>query len=139
MLRVLILDDDRAVALAVSRMMERSFSWLPGSEFVLAAKPAEALDAIVALPRDDKTLVVVSDYNLQDAMTGIRFLGEVARLRADAVRVLISGYDPQDFHERGSAGVVDYFIQKPFGVREAQDLVRLIAEGPPAEHPEPFA
>lgn len=131
MLRVLILDDEEAVARTVASMMQRSLSWLPGSEFAFATRPREALQLVESLPRDGKTLVVVSDYNLRDSMTGIAFLAGVAARRSDAVRVLISGYDPADFAERGSAGIVDYFIQKPFGGAEATELVRLISEGPP--------
>lgn len=130
MLRVLILDDEEDVARTVASMMQRSLSWLPGSEFAFATRPREALHLVESLPRDNKTLVVVSDYNLSDSMTGIAFLANVASRRSDAVRVLISGYDPADFAERGSAGVVDYFIQKPFGTAQASDLVRLISEGP---------
>lgn len=81
MSRVLVVDDERPVAAALSRILRRA-----GHEVELAASGAEALQRLAGFAPD----LLISDYRMPQ-MSGVELLDEVARRLPGCKRVLISG------------------------------------------------
>jgi PAS domain S-box-containing protein len=81
--RVLIVDDERDVAEAISLLLA-----VEGFEVAVASSENEALDAVTAAPPD----VIVSDYQLRAGQTGIGVVGAVrSRLSSIVPVVFLTG------------------------------------------------
>ncbi len=106
-MRILIVDDEAGVLRALERLFRRN-----GHEVRTATSPAEALRAL-----DEFTPgAVISDF-LMNGMSGVEFLGQVAKRVPEARRILLSGYAEVD-------GKIDaVFIRKPY---DAKDLLRVL-------------
>ena len=62
--------------------------------------------------------VVTTDYVMGDGHNGIWLLGEVKKKQPDALRILFSGSEPDEFEEHLKSGLVQRLIQKVSTVEE---------------------
>ncbi|HUR69703.1 MAG TPA: hypothetical protein VM370_10710 [Candidatus Thermoplasmatota archaeon] len=115
---VLLVDDDPFIREFLPLLVLRGAppgTPLPRIEVAQAPEEALALSGSLKATR----LVVVSDFDLKTATTGLDLLVEMARRRPDSVRILLSG------HRRVELGsLVDHpehvqcFLEKPFKLQE---------------------
>jgi CheY-like chemotaxis protein len=110
--RILIVDDERQVVLALSRLLRRH-----GFAVECAHSGAEALSL---LERFDPH-VVITDYRMP-GMNGAEVLREVLHLRPQAIRLLISGYTEAAGGVK--LGVAHGVIPKPWDDDALLELVR---------------
>jgi len=112
--KILLVDDEPANL----RMLERLFR--DDYEVITAESGAVALDL---LARNDVALIV-SDQRMP-GMTGIEFLKQAAEMRAQTVRIILTGYtDVGDLVEAVNSGVVYKYITKPWVNTNLQQTVK---------------
>jgi DNA-binding NtrC family response regulator len=106
--RILIVDDEAGVLRALERLFRRH-----GHEVRTATSPAEALTTLEEFVPG----AVISDF-LMNGMSGVEFLGQVAKRLPAARRILLSGYAEVD-------GQIDaVFIRKPYDANELLQVVQ---------------
>lgn len=128
---VLIADDDPAVGDSVALIVRRSLrDYAP--VVYSAASPDEALVLIGSIPVDARRVIVIADYNMGTTQNGLDLLGEVARRRPDALRVLMSGYPKKDFEAQFPHAGLDAFVDKPWDKDQLGDMLRSMARGLPS-------
>ena len=106
--RVLVVEDDTAIRIVLSRALTRL-----GFTFTLAADGTEGLSQFTADP--GQYVLVLLDFKLpgitsEDVLRGIR------GLRPELPVVLTSGYDREEAMSRSSGMDVTSFLHKPFTV-----------------------
>ncbi len=116
---ILYLDDDEALVILVSRLLQRRGYSVSGYTI-----PAEALAAVRATPMQFD--LVVTDYNMPE-MSGLVMAQEVKKIRADLPVAMASGHLTDDLRAQSlDAGVLE-LIYKPNTVEELCETVeRLI-------------
>ena len=115
---LLVVDDEPEVLQSLHELFRRDYQ-------VLAfTRGAEALDALDA--RD--VPVVLSDQRMP-GMSGLDFLGRVAKVRPDATRLLFTGYsDFQTVIDAINRGHVFRYITKPWDAEELASTIRQAVE-----------
>ena len=112
--KILLVDDEPANL----RMLERLFR--DEHEVITAESGAAALEL---LARNDVALII-SDQRMP-GMTGIEFLKHAAEMRAQTVRIILTGYtDVGDLVEAVNSGVVYKYITKPWVNTDLQQTVK---------------
>ena len=102
--KILLVDDEPANL----RMLERLFR--DDHEVITAESGAAALEL---LAHNDVALII-SDQRMP-GMTGIEFLKQAAEMRAQTVRIILTGYtDVGDLVEAVNSGVVYKYVTKPW-------------------------
>jgi DNA-binding NtrC family response regulator len=138
MARILIVDDDRETCRFMAELLEQ-----PGREFEVACDPGTALD----LARSKRFDLVISDINLNAALSGLDVLRVFRKANPQGVVVLISGFGTLETAiDAVRAGAFDY-ISKPFNIGEVKAIVEralaqvaapaAIAVPPPRQPPVP--
>ncbi len=130
--RMLLVDDDPAVVASLRRVLRQQ-----DFQLLTASGGQEALELLTESPAQ----VVMSDFRMPQ-MNGIEFLTEVKQRWPDAARLMLSGQSDYDSTEEAlAAGVVDYYLAKPW---DNDELLAIIAEAfegrvsqSPAETPPP--
>ena len=111
---VLLVDDEPRILSALQRALRRE-----GYEILAAETTMEALRLVDEHPVD----CVLSDHKMP-GMTGIELLGEVARRRPHAARMLITGWN-QEIAEGELARVgVRRVLSKPWDDAELKQALR---------------
>ncbi|HEX6536485.1 MAG TPA: two-component regulator propeller domain-containing protein [Gemmatimonadaceae bacterium] len=113
--RVLVVDDEESVRLAVSRMLRRS-----GCDVIVADDGPAALDAMRAEGPADVILLDLTMPSMDGPSTA-------RALRASGVRapiILMSGYTEHELASRGVMSDADAFLKKPFVMSELTAVVR---------------
>ena len=116
-MRIMIVDDSRAMRMIVARTLKQAGH---RGELVEAADGADALEAIRAEPPD----LVLSDWNMP-GMTGIELL---AALRAEGLDVpfgFVTSETTAEMRDRAIRCGASFLVAKPFA---AQDFEELLAE-----------
>lgn len=119
--RVLIVDDEVALASVLARSLRRAFA---SSEAVVetANTPEEAMQRVQGWSIEDR-VVVISDYNLGPTLNGIALLQRIqARLPA-ARCVLMSGYSRDLFEDQLRTCRVDAVLGKPLDMPSLRKMV----------------
>ncbi|WP_261844861.1 response regulator [Aliamphritea ceti] len=118
--RMLLVDDDPAVVASLRRVLrQQSF------ELQTAASGQEALEILTEQPAQ----VVMSDFRMP-LMNGIEFLTEVKRRWPDTARLMLSGQsDYESTEEALAAGVVDFYLAKPWDNEELLDVIEQAFQG----------
>jgi len=117
---VLYLDDDDALVLLITRMLERSGYRVSGY-----TGSAQALAALRADPGDFD--LMVTDYSMP-GMSGLDVAREVARIRPGLPVALISGYITEELREKAPQAQVRQVIYKPNSVEELFETVRQLMD-----------
>lgn len=125
--RVLLMDDDEAVALVGRRMLERL-----GYSVESVADGRAALEAYQAAQAEGRPFeVVVMDLTIPGGMGGVEAVRRLKELDPAAIAVVSSGYsnDPvmADFAAHGFSGV----LRKPYRLAEVSAVLRSLVEGSP--------
>lgn len=107
-MRILIVDDSKAMRKIVSRALQASSAYC-GAELVEAGDGREALDAISAQAPD----IVLSDWNMPE-MNGIELLQEI---NAQGVQVrfgFVTSESTPEMYEQAKANGAEFMVTKPF-------------------------
>jgi PAS domain S-box-containing protein len=124
-IRVLLVDDDDAVAELTATYLQRSSDAI---EAVVETCPNDALDRVT----DDGVDCVVSDYEMPE-MDGLAFLADVREVAPDIPFILFTGRGSEEIaSEAISAGVTDY-LQKETGTDQYAVLANRV-ENAVAQH-----
>ena len=113
---VLVADDEPAVRLVASRLLE-----VGGYTVVLAKDGREALDLFTKTPSE--FTVILMDLTMP-RMDGLEAFVAIRRVRADIPIVLMSGYNEQDAVGRFAGQSLTAFVQKPFSPAELREAFR---------------
>jgi DNA-binding NtrC family response regulator len=106
---VLFVDDEESMLQTLKRVFLDD-----GYRILTAASPSDALEVLEQEP----VHVVVSDHRMP-GMTGLEFLGKVARARPDTVRIILSGQaDMTAVVDAINAGGIYKFMLKPWNEEE---------------------
>jgi two-component system cell cycle sensor histidine kinase/response regulator CckA len=120
--RILYLDDDDALVLLASRILERQGYVVSG--FTV---PSEALAAFRAAPASFD--LAITDYTMPGT-TGVQVAKQLMSIRSDIPVMLTSGYVTDELNGRAHAEGVRYVVYKPDTVDELCRAVhQAIAEG----------
>jgi PAS domain S-box-containing protein len=128
---VLYLDDEEALVLLVTRMLERLDYHVSGY-----TEAEAALEAVRADP--DRFDLVVTDYNMP-GMSGLDVAEELARIRPDLPVAITSGYISDELRQQVERAGVRHLIYKANTVEELCEAVRKLtdAKPPDSDRPEP--
>jgi DNA-binding NtrC family response regulator len=113
--RILLVDDDTACLVAVSRMLE---FWLPNVVVAMCSSPREALKQ-TAIDHFD---LVISDISMPE-MNGLDLLREIKNKFPEMPVILITGYASRGLEEHAKFGGAFALVTKPL---DTQRLVRTI-------------
>jgi len=113
---VLVIDDDGAVRMIASRILERM-----GFTVQTAENGAVGLDVFRA--RMHEIAFVLLDLTMP-VMGGEQTFTELRRLRGDVRVILASGYNEQDATSRFAGAGLAGFIKKPFTIEELGAVIR---------------
>jgi len=113
---VLVIDDDGAVRLIASRILERM-----GFTVLTAENGAVGLEVFRA--RRDDIAFVLLDLTMP-VMGGEQAFSELRRLRPDVRVILASGYNEQDATNRFAGAGLAGFIKKPFTIDGLGAVIR---------------
>lgn len=102
---LLLVDDEEHILSALKRLFRRD-----GYRVLTAGSGAQGLEVLAANAVD----VIISDQRMP-GMTGVEFLRRAKELRADTVRLTLSGYtDLQSIIDAVNEGAVYKFLTKPW-------------------------
>ncbi len=122
---VLYLDDEEALVLLVTRMLQRMGYRVSGY-----TSPQEALQAVHARPHEFD--LVVTDYNMP-VLSGLDVVRELTRIRPDLPVIIASGYITSELRQRAGEAGVRHLVYKPNTVEELCEAVSgLIGKQPGA-------
>ncbi|HUR24684.1 MAG TPA: PAS domain-containing protein, partial [Candidatus Thermoplasmatota archaeon] len=125
-LRILVVDDDRAVREMLPVFLIESYAPGPAPVIETVGSAAEVA-ARLARTSPRERLVVLSDHNLKTATNGIDVLAEVQRARPDAIRILFSGHAREEIPGLNEADLHG-FLEKPFSLDEIVQPFRAIVD-----------
>ncbi len=123
---VLVIDDDGAVRIIASRILERM-----GFTVLTAENGAVGLDLF--RERVAEIVFVLLDLTMP-VMGGEQAFVELRRLRSDVRVILASGYNEQDATNRFAGAGLAGFIKKPFTIEGLSDVIRATL-APQTPHP----
>jgi CheY-like chemotaxis protein len=103
--RVLIVEDERIVALDLQRRLTR----LGYVVLAMASSGEEAIQKAIEMPPD----IVLMDIRLQGAMDGVEAAGHI-RARLDIPIIYMTAYSDERTLQQAGTGQSRLFIRKPF-------------------------
>lgn len=112
-LRILVVDDDPLMTDLLPRKLLRVIV-APPPHILTASTPEEGIRLATAERPD----VVLSDYNLRSALTGLDVLDAVRRSHPLAVRVLFSAHTRREIGPRIEAADIHGFVEKTMRLDE---------------------
>ncbi len=123
--RVLVVDDEAAVRLLLTRVLKDM-----GLEVVACGEGLEALAAYEAAERDEAGFdLVLTDLTMPGGMGGEELVYRISAIDPDALIVISSGYSTDALMSNHSAHGVAAALEKPYSVGTLRDLVsRLLAD-----------
>ena len=122
-LRILVVDDDFLFTDMFPRLLRKTIR-SPTLEIETAKDADEATRRLQAEAFD----VVLCDFDLRAARSGLHVLADAARLERPPFRILLSGHTPREVGIP-EEGVMDAFLDKPMTLRELVPLLtRLLHE-----------
>ena len=113
--RILIVEDERAIQLALSGLLRRE-----GYEVEVASSGDEALGKLAAAPCD----LVLTDLALGRGASGMDVLAGAKRLRAETVVVMITAHGSEKIAVEAMKNGAEDYLPKPFD----NDEIRLVVQ-----------
>jgi response regulator RpfG family c-di-GMP phosphodiesterase len=104
---LLIVDDDALMTNLLPRKLQSAFT--TPLRIVTATTPEEAAQVL----RDERPDIVLSDYNLRAARTGLDVLADAAEVIPHGVRILFSGHTQREIGAAIAHAPIHGFIEKP--------------------------
>ena len=120
---ILYVDDDEAIVLMMTRLLERQGYRVSGYTEAL-----EALEAVRSQP--EAFDLVVTDYNMPD-MSGLELARALREIRADLQVALASGYITEELRAQAPVAGVSELIYKPNTVDELSAVIARLANTQP--------
>ena len=113
---IVIVDDEEMVLVSIHSFLTLETNY----NVTTFSHPKDALEFI----RENDVDLVISDYLMPD-MDGIRFLGEVKRLRPDVTRIILTGYADKEnaIKAINDIGIYQY-IEKPWDNEDLNIIIR---------------
>ena len=113
---IVIVDDEEMVLVSINSFLTLETNY----NVTTFSHPKDALEFI----RENEVDLVISDYLMPD-MDGIRFLGEVKRLRPDVTRIILTGYADKEnaIKAINDIGIYQY-IEKPWDNEDLNIIIR---------------
>lgn len=111
---ILVVDDDELVRRALERALRPT-----GFRIFTAPSGAEAL----LLLENNSFEAVISDH-LMPGMTGLELMREVKRRFPPCVKIIITGFMPEQVAEALAAGEIDRFMTKPWENAELRSTLQ---------------
>jgi DNA-binding NtrC family response regulator len=119
--RTLIVDDEHAVRLTYSLILERH-----GHKVTVASSASEAK---AALDRDQFDLLLC-DLSLEERHTGLDVIRFARQRQPGVPAILITGYATEDVLQLAGAQSIDSVLLKPVAIAEfLETIARLLREG----------
>ena len=116
--KILLVDDEPANLRVLERLFARDY------DVLTAGSGAEALGMLTIYD----VALIIADQRMPE-MSGLEFLKRAAEMRAQTVRIILSGYtDAGDLVEAINSGVVYQYITKPWSNPDLQQTVKLAME-----------
>ena len=113
---IVIVDDEEMVLVSINSFLTLETNY----NVTTFSHPKDALEFI----RENEVDLVISDYLMPD-MDGIRFLGEVKRLRPDVTRIILTGYADKENAIRAINDIGIYqYIEKPWDNEDLNIIIR---------------
>jgi CheY-like chemotaxis protein len=103
-LNILVVDDDELVRRALERALKST-----GYRIFTAPSALKALELL----EQHKVVAIISDH-LMPEMTGLEMMREVKRRFPECVKIIITGFMPEQVAEALAAGEIDRFMTKPW-------------------------
>ena len=114
---ILLIEDEPRVACALALMITQ-LGW--------AVRQANSIErARQALLEDRSVEIIIADYGMNSAQTGLDLLEWAAEHRPEASRVLISGLDLRRMHTSIDE-ICQAFLPKPFDLRELREVLEAL-------------
>ncbi len=120
---ILYVDDDEAIVLLMTRLLERQGYRVSGY-----ADPRDALAAVQAQP--DAFDLAVTDFNMP-GMSGLEVARALREIRGDLPVALASGYITEELRAEAPAAGVSELIYKPNSVEELCEIIARLANAKP--------
>lgn len=116
------MEDDEPLRELWCRYLRRS------QDFRLHHAFANAEDALTILAADPPD-ILVADWKLAGAMTGIELVARLKQLHPQVLAVVVSGYKLADLPPEALLAGADSFLRKPVSGRELVDSLRHVLAG----------
>lgn len=113
---IVIVDDEEMVLVSINSFLTLETNY----KVTTFSHPKDALEFI----KKNEVDLVISDYLMPD-MDGIRFLGEVKKLRPDVTRIILTGYADKEnaIKAINDIGIYQY-IEKPWDNEDLNIIIR---------------
>ncbi|MDM8521871.1 response regulator [Desulfococcaceae bacterium HSG8] len=121
---VLLVDDQDGVRIVAEAMLTRI-----GFEVLAAGNGAEAVE--IFREKQANISVVISDLSMP-IMNGWETLAAIRRICADIPMILASGYDEARVMNEKPGERVQFFLQKPYGMKTLKDALAKALGDPPS-------
>ena len=115
-LKLLVVDDSRAMRSIIRRVLRRSGY---GQHEIIEAADGQAA---VQLIKSDRPHLVLADWNMP-VMNGLDLLKVVRRAKLDIPFGFVTTEGTSDMREIASRNGADFFVSKPFGTKEIQNAL----------------
>ena len=113
---IVIVDDEEMVLVSIHSFLTLETDY----KVTTFSHPKDAL----AFIRENDVDLVISDYLMPD-MDGIRFLGEVKKLKPDVTRIILTGYADKENAIEAINGIGIYqYIEKPWDNGDLNIIIR---------------
>jgi len=116
--QILLVDDEKSVALIVKQMLERL-----GYQVTSHTNSIEALETFRAAP--DNFDLVISDFTMPD-IPGDKLAFEMAKIRPDIPILLCTGFSETLTEEKAASMGIKGFLMKPILMRDLSEKIREI-------------
>ena len=119
--RILLVDDEAAIARLEKQMLERL-----GYRVASRVSSLEALEAFKA-DRLGPTTLVITDMSMPN-MTGDRLARELVAIRSDVPVIVCTGFSERMNHEKAEAFGIKGFLMKPVVKSEMAHMIRRVLD-----------
>ena len=123
-----IVDDDAAVRSVLKRMLA-----LGGYQLWDTGDPLEAIRHFRDAPQHERPDVILADV-IMPAMTGMRMIDQIARIRSDIRVIYMSGYVQSKISWAGMPGSNVVFLEKPIEMDTLLVTVREMIQREPRRY-----
>jgi two-component system response regulator (stage 0 sporulation protein F) len=125
---VLVVEDDPVLAIVLRRLIETSFS---AYDVVHVTNGAAALACLSLQPLP----LAITDYHLASSMDGLKLAAAIRAQSPETRIVLITAYATSDIEQAAYAHGVEFYLPKPFLLKDLTTIVRTVLNWWQSEQP----